>query len=211
MFNLDQAIEEWRRQMAAGGIKASPILDELENHVREDIERQMQAGASGENAFAIAVKKIGPASALSKEFRKSKIEAILEKLMIAFAVLWVAFGLFLSIVTVIFCYLTLGERLIGVIAIGLLFVTACGWPAIVPVLPVIQNKRKRQAIEVACLLGGFGLCTLFVQIVVPHFDSGPDRILPPVGFFGLFPIAVGLCLASGLEQAVRRAARRITA
>jgi len=37
MFDLDQAISEWRRQMAAGGIKLPDALDELESHLREEV------------------------------------------------------------------------------------------------------------------------------------------------------------------------------
>ena len=44
MFNLDQAIVEWRRQMAAGGIRSPEVLDELESHLRDDVEQQMRLG-----------------------------------------------------------------------------------------------------------------------------------------------------------------------
>jgi hypothetical protein len=203
MFNLDQAIIEWRRRMAAGGIKTPAVLDELESHLREDVERQMRTGVSAERAFEEAVKKIGPAGALKNEFKKSAVAGVWEKLMIAIAALFVAFGVFLSTVTLIFCYASLGERLMGFTAMGLTIVTACVWPAFVPFLSVIHQKRKREAIETACLLAGFGLCTFFVQLILPHFEGGPDRITPPIGFFGLFPIALGFGIACGLERALR--------
>jgi hypothetical protein len=59
MFNLNQAISEWRKKMAEGGIKTSAILDELESHLREDVERKAQAGTDAETAFIDAMKKIG--------------------------------------------------------------------------------------------------------------------------------------------------------
>jgi hypothetical protein len=189
--------------MAAGGIKNSAVLDELESHLREEVEQQMRAGTSVERAFEVAVKKIGASSALKNEFRKSTVAAALEKLMIAAAVLVVAFGVFLSAITLIFCYSTVSERLVGFIAMGLTLVTTCLWPALVPLLPVIHHKRKREAIEAAFLLAGFALCTFFVQLVLPHFEVGPDRIIPAVDFFGLFPIAVGFGIACGLERALR--------
>ena len=40
MFNLNQAIEGWRREMLAAGIKTPVPLDELESHLREDVEHQ---------------------------------------------------------------------------------------------------------------------------------------------------------------------------
>jgi hypothetical protein len=70
MFNLDQSIAEWRRQMMAGGIKTAEALDELENHLREDVEQQMRAGMDAEAAFEGAIQRIGQAGALSREFAK---------------------------------------------------------------------------------------------------------------------------------------------
>ena len=71
MHNLEEKIAAWRKQMAAGGIKTTAVLDELESHLREDVERQTRSGTSEERAFEAAAQKIGPASALKNEFRKS--------------------------------------------------------------------------------------------------------------------------------------------
>jgi hypothetical protein len=60
MFNLEQSIAEWRRQMLAAGIKPDP-LDELENHLREEIERQTILGLNGQKAFYFAICQIGDA------------------------------------------------------------------------------------------------------------------------------------------------------
>ena len=71
MFNLEQAISDWRRQMLAAGIKTPVPLEELEIHLREDIERQMKSGLNAQEAFEIAVQKIGPGShELKREFKK---------------------------------------------------------------------------------------------------------------------------------------------
>src|SRR5438045_7910206 len=70
MFNLDHAIAEWRRQMSSGGIKSRHVLDELESHLREDVEQQMRSGAKLQKAFENAVRQIGQAGALRTEFAK---------------------------------------------------------------------------------------------------------------------------------------------
>jgi len=70
MFNLDQAISEWRRQMLATGVKAFDILDELESHLRENIDEQILAGSNPQQAFEIAVRRIGNPDALRVEFAK---------------------------------------------------------------------------------------------------------------------------------------------
>ena len=45
MFNLEQAITEWRQRMLAAGLRSPVPLDELESHLRDEIERQVRAGA----------------------------------------------------------------------------------------------------------------------------------------------------------------------
>src|SRR6267154_3427870 len=51
MFDLDQAIAQWRRQMLAAGIKTPVTLDELESHLRDDVEQQVQSGWEVQPAF----------------------------------------------------------------------------------------------------------------------------------------------------------------
>ena len=70
MFNLEQSISEWRRQMLSAGLKNPDIVDELESHLREDWARRVQSGESEEQAFESAVQGIGQASLLKHEFAK---------------------------------------------------------------------------------------------------------------------------------------------
>ena len=44
MFNLGKAIAEWREETLAAGIGTPVPLDELENHLREDVKNQIQSG-----------------------------------------------------------------------------------------------------------------------------------------------------------------------
>jgi hypothetical protein len=71
MFDLEQSIMEWRRQMLAAGIKTPVPLEELESHLRMEIDRQIQAGASDEEAFQRTVLQMGPARDLKAEFAKT--------------------------------------------------------------------------------------------------------------------------------------------
>jgi hypothetical protein len=71
MFSLEQSIAEWRKQMLAAGIKSPVPLEELENHLREEIERQVKVGLSEQQAFHLAARQIGEAEQLNKEFNTS--------------------------------------------------------------------------------------------------------------------------------------------
>lgn len=100
MFNLEPSIAEWRRQMLAAGIKMPVPLEELENHLREEIERQMKSGLNEQKAFEISVQTIGQPKTLNSEFKKTK-RNIMKKMMI------------------------IGAGAIG-IAVGMAFVTPAG-------------------------------------------------------------------------------------
>ena len=70
MFNLEKNIADWRKQMLAAGIQTPVPLEELEIHLREDIEQQMKSGLNEQEAFTASVQKIGQAHAVQSEFKK---------------------------------------------------------------------------------------------------------------------------------------------
>lgn len=74
MFDLEQSIADWRKQMIAAGIKTPVPLEELEIHLREEIERQMRSELNEQNAFEISVQQIGQAKPLKTEFKKIDAE-----------------------------------------------------------------------------------------------------------------------------------------
>jgi len=70
MFNLEQAIADWRQKMLAAGIENPVPLEELELHLREEMKSQVRAGIEAEQAFKVAVQRIGEARSLETEFNK---------------------------------------------------------------------------------------------------------------------------------------------
>src|SRR4051812_42082275 len=70
MFDIEKAISDWRRQMRAAGIKNDDALNELESHLRDEIQQQTQAGLTPQQAFEAAVTRIGGPQALNTEFTK---------------------------------------------------------------------------------------------------------------------------------------------
>jgi hypothetical protein len=72
MFNLEQAIEQWRRQLATGGLNSPELLDELEGHLRDDIEAQVLSGVDKERAFELAVTHLGRPGELIQGFAKHR-------------------------------------------------------------------------------------------------------------------------------------------
>jgi len=58
--------------MLAAGIKTPVPLEELEGHLREDIEQQVKAGVSEQQAFEGSASQVGQAEVLKKEFIRAK-------------------------------------------------------------------------------------------------------------------------------------------
>ncbi len=92
MFNLEQSIANWRQQMLAAGIKAPVPLEELENHLREEIERQTNLGLNAQSAFEISARQIGQPKALNNEFKKGERTLMKRTLIILLGIFAVLFG-----------------------------------------------------------------------------------------------------------------------
>ncbi len=84
MFDLEQSIAEWRKQMLAAGIQAPVPLEELESHLRDEIARQVKSGLNERAAFEKAVYQTGQPQSLKGEF--NKIETPFMKTILAFVI-----------------------------------------------------------------------------------------------------------------------------
>jgi hypothetical protein len=70
MNDLESQIAEWRAYVAKGATVDSPDLDELEGHLRDQIAELDAAGLTHDEAFLVAVKRMGDLDALSREFAR---------------------------------------------------------------------------------------------------------------------------------------------
>ncbi len=74
MFDLEQAVVKWRQQMLTAGIKSPVPLEELESHLREEIEWQMKLGSDSRQAFEVGIQQFGETSTLKKEFTRTTVK-----------------------------------------------------------------------------------------------------------------------------------------
>jgi hypothetical protein len=70
MFDLDEAISNWRTEMIRAGIKQDDVLAELEGHLREHFGRLTASGIPADEAFASATRQLGDSQLLKREFSK---------------------------------------------------------------------------------------------------------------------------------------------
>ncbi len=95
LFDLEKSIADWRKQMLSAGIKTPVPLEELEIHLREEIERQTRSGLDEQEIFIVAAKKIGQGKMLRKEFKK--VEYGHEARRVLRLIGWLAAGVVLPI------------------------------------------------------------------------------------------------------------------
>jgi len=71
MFDLEKAIKEWRKGLRKNEAIEDGYVEELESHLRDEIDRQLDEGLSREGAFERAVEEIGGAENIGAEYYKA--------------------------------------------------------------------------------------------------------------------------------------------
>jgi hypothetical protein len=152
MFNLEQAIFEWRRKMISAGIKSSDVLDELESHLREDVERQMRSGATGERAFREAVQRVGAAENLNREFAKVRPSARVSRNTVrALCLATAAFVFAVETWTLMIYDVTISERVFGIGMVALIAGFIGALPDLNRILwRGVRGSSPRKAIAMTC-------------------------------------------------------------
>jgi hypothetical protein len=80
MFEVERAISDWRREMQGRGIKGAETLDELESHLREDLEAHVRSGMEIQQAFDAVRAGMGQSESLGLEFKKIRLTELLREL-----------------------------------------------------------------------------------------------------------------------------------
>jgi hypothetical protein len=70
MFNLDEQIIKWRDRLEKSQSLETKDIDELENHLREEINELSKSKLSEEEIFLIATRRLGSINILADEYEK---------------------------------------------------------------------------------------------------------------------------------------------
>jgi hypothetical protein len=73
---LDRRIDDWREHVSRNRAIAPTDADELEDHLREQIERLQNSGLSQEEAFLVAIRRVGNLDAVAQEFARAHSERL---------------------------------------------------------------------------------------------------------------------------------------
>jgi len=80
---LEEQIAQWRAYVSRRQALHGPDVEELEGHLRDQLVALGEAGLAGDEAFLVAVKRMGNLDALSREFARAHSERLWKQLVIA--------------------------------------------------------------------------------------------------------------------------------
>ena len=71
MFDLEHAIDNWKAPFLRRHFYSSVEIDELEWHLRDAVEDEIDSGRSREDAFTVAVRRVGNERDLRGQFQRN--------------------------------------------------------------------------------------------------------------------------------------------
>ena len=80
---LEEQIAQWRAYLRRRQAVHGPDVEELEGHLRDQLVALTEAGLAGDEAFLVAVKRMGSLDALSREFARAHSERLWKQLVMA--------------------------------------------------------------------------------------------------------------------------------
>jgi hypothetical protein len=79
---LEEQIAQWRTYLRRRQAVHGPDVEELEVHLRDQLTALTEAGLTGDEAFLVAVKRMGSGDALSREFARAHSQRLWKQLVI---------------------------------------------------------------------------------------------------------------------------------
>jgi hypothetical protein len=80
---LEEQIAQWRGYLRRRQALHGPDVEELEGHLRDQLVALTEAGLTGDEAFLVAVKRMGSLDALSREFARAHSARLWKQLVMA--------------------------------------------------------------------------------------------------------------------------------
>ncbi len=80
---LEEQIAQWRAYVSRRQVLHGADVEELEGHLRDQLAALTEAGLAGDEAFLVAVKRMGSLDELSREFARAHSERLWKQLVIA--------------------------------------------------------------------------------------------------------------------------------
>ncbi len=197
---LEEQIDQWRQYLTHRRAIHTVDVVELEDHLREQVHGLVTAGLSPDEAFLVAVKRMGNLDALSREFAREHSDRLWKQLVVApvttdestttlrkDAIMAFAFAILVGILIKIGIELNLSD---GVYVRNVSFV----------VLPLLTGyfawKRRVGSRTIALLVAAFVAAAVFAN-VYSFVPEGSLEILTALHLPIALWLAVGIAYAAG--------------
>lgn len=207
MFNLEQALKDWRRQMLAAGIKTPALLDELESHLRDDTAQQLRAGAGAEQAFEAAVQRIGQAKTLEAEFAKvAEIKEARERKLKLYCIVLACLAYLTPLALSApkpWSRMNSNEQWLGLAAVALTVASMFSGLFLRHFLPIVRDRRIRTRIQIVSIFPVMAWLCVFGFVLLPRLELTVS-LATVATLWAIAPLAVFGGLVYGLDEAARR-------
>ena len=185
MLDLEKSIADWRQQMLAAGIQTPVPLEELESHLREEIERQMKSGANAQTAFLIAVEDVGRGHLLKAEFKKVGGMDKERQRKCAGIIYAMTLGFYLLATIYAFAKngLSISQWRLGLASlVTLLLLVYSIWRFAPRIFPLWASQRVRSSVGLMGGISGMVWLIAFVYLILPGFDFTTSQLLVAISW-----------------------------
>ena len=206
MFDLEQAISDWRAEMSARALSRA-VVDELESHLRDEIETRLRSGMAEREAFETAIKGIGEVDVLKREF--ASMDSRLTDVVVSGTV--VLYSLVAGVPALFrlgsFADATAAQQLSSLAALAVTAALIFSGRLFIRMFPVISDQRVRMAIYGA---GGLALLVwlvLFYHYVMTNAEWDMSKLVVAI-LWAWTPLAALCGMILGVENTARNDMRR---
>jgi hypothetical protein len=200
MFDLDDALARWRRKLNEAGLKAPVVLEELESHLRDEIEALLKCGLNEQQAFETAVQRIGQAGSLKREFAKvgPKLQKCFTLGTVALYCLVGGGAALLRLGS--FADVNSAQQFSALTAVVLAALLVFSGPVFAKVAPVVSDQRLRMIIHGIGFLCVFLWLALFYHHVMTRVEWDMSQLVVAI-LWAWIPLAALCGMIFGMEEA----------
>jgi hypothetical protein len=202
--SLEEQIDQWRSYLRRRQAIHSSDVAELEDHLREQVGGLLDAGLATDEAFLVAVKRMGKLDALSREFAREHSDRLWKQLVVVPSGSGEPRALARTDAVVVFCLAVVAALLIKVPALfGIQLDQDAGFYARnlgLFVLPILTGyfvwKRRLDTSTLRWLVVAFGAAGVFAN-VYPFAPAGYTETLTALHLPIALWLVVGVAYAGG--------------
>lgn len=198
-ISLEAQIRSWRASLVSGGDVGEEDAEELESHLRDEIDALQHGGLSDDEALIVATRRIGNAHELGREYFKTNVNRLWKRLAVPEDLssgrrdIWILFALaaaaaVLSQIPYLFGGAYLTEDAAPWLKLASLW-------AIAPIIAHFVLQRRSTTRVCAVIITAVFALNLFVTLFGFADQSSTELLaalhLPAISWLLLLPLALG--------------------